>query len=726
MIVSLTSHPKRIATTHLAIESILNQTFKPTNIILNLASADFPDGFASLPNEIQSLIDNGNILLNFSDKNYLVATKLLPTLTWCAKKKYKKCIVTIDDDRIYHPELLETLYKRHKEYPGHIIAPYVRPYILSESRGIDYLHRDSNSSLEEKLEGLGEKLEEKLLCLEDKLLCGIFGSGKHHGRHFDDDMFGIFEGFGGVLYPAYDCLYMEVFNFDKFKQLTPFADDIWFQVMAILAGTKCIGLSEDDAKKVGNPPEIPNTQECGLFHKHLYANDLMCYKTMYHYKVLDKVFKDKSKFKSVFKCVKCARLIDISKKTITNPNSSSNSNLNLNLTLSCPVCLNDRPKRLLFVGAYGYGNIGDNIYEKIWKKLFSNSSYEICCVPDTVLVNSKGAFTDKLKFKDEYYCPDVLIIGGGGLLKDFEHNKFMRYHFDYALEEKIPIIFASIGLQLGRSDEFNVNFFSEYTKNVLKNATLILVRSLVDEQMLSSLKLRNVCYFPDASYIYVPLFKIKPKHKRYISLIQTGCANIHLPEVKDKIYDKNEKIIIQNWGGKTKPEAIKDFPEYDLFLLSKHISKQNVKSSKVYMGHGISKKLAAFRYPEVKVKGDISVKKAVQFVANSKLVITGRYHGYTIAKSMNIEVNTPIFNHKINSEKKNPDFKSKINSAYILKYIIDNYDMSLSYPDLWSEADRNYNIVELSKKVKVSVPLLQALDNEHIYKFLVSGYIEPF
>ena len=104
-------------------------------------------------------------------------------------------IITIDDDRVYHPDFCELLWKEHLKSKHAIICPVARVY------GRDNF--DYN-------------------CLN--YFNGAF--------LVELDAFGVFEGFAGVLYPPH-ALHLDVFNFDLFKMLTPYAYDIWFQIMAL-------------------------------------------------------------------------------------------------------------------------------------------------------------------------------------------------------------------------------------------------------------------------------------------------------------------------------------------------------------------------------------------------------------------------------------------------------------------------------------------------------------
>jgi hypothetical protein len=250
LVVSLTSHPGRINTAYLSIESILRQSKKPQHIVLYLASEDFPGGLdnANIPQSLR-LLEKRGLEIKFSDINYKSAIKLIPAL----RDFPGATIVTIDDDRLYRPDLLKSLWAQHQKYPQEIISPSARHYIFDEIKGI--------------FEYLAHILE------------SLF---------YDVCNFGIFEGFSGVLYPA-NALDNEVYDLRRFLKYASCADDLWFQTMAIKKGTKVRGLPQEINEKFHLPIEIEGTQEVGLFHQHLNKNTKMLNRLLRRYKLLETV-----------------------------------------------------------------------------------------------------------------------------------------------------------------------------------------------------------------------------------------------------------------------------------------------------------------------------------------------------------------------------------------------------------------------------------------------------
>ena len=107
VIVSMTSWKKRINNAHYPIEILINNTYKPDKIILNLAIEEFPQKNLELPKSILKLFKFNNFEIFWVYKNNNVFKKLIPTIN-----RFKKdLIITIDDDVIYPYDLIENIIK---------------------------------------------------------------------------------------------------------------------------------------------------------------------------------------------------------------------------------------------------------------------------------------------------------------------------------------------------------------------------------------------------------------------------------------------------------------------------------------------------------------------------------------------------------------------------------------------------------------------------------------
>ena len=192
IIVSLTTFGKRIYDVAFTIESIMQQSMKANRIILWL---DYSFEGKRLPQFIQYQQKRGLEVAYCKDlRSY---KKLIPAL----HRYPDAAIITIDDDALYEPDLLERL-----------IVPY-----LEDSQYI-YCHRFHKMSFDENGQIL-PYLQWQWHCKDDTPSHLNFPTGV-----------------GGVLYPPHS-LDDEVINEDVFMDICKYADDIWLKAMAIKKGT---------------------------------------------------------------------------------------------------------------------------------------------------------------------------------------------------------------------------------------------------------------------------------------------------------------------------------------------------------------------------------------------------------------------------------------------------------------------------------------------------------
>lgn len=192
IIVSLTTFPARIGYVHETIQSLLTQTKKPREVILWLASEQFPG--KRLPDCLTDL-QNYGLTIKWCDdiRSY---KKLIPTL----EEYPDSLIITADDDMYYHPKMIERLYNAYLKDPYNIQCHRVTKFYIQDGKyktsagGYDIY---SHASFLHKLTG---------------------GSG--------------------ALYPP-ASLHPDITNRALFKELAPTNDDIWFWFMALLNGRRC-------------------------------------------------------------------------------------------------------------------------------------------------------------------------------------------------------------------------------------------------------------------------------------------------------------------------------------------------------------------------------------------------------------------------------------------------------------------------------------------------------
>ena len=220
VIVSLTTYGKRLYDVALTIESIMQGSMKPNRIVLWL-----DNGLENilLPIALQKQQERG-LEISFC-KDVRSYTKLIPALC----KYPDAAIITIDDDAIYHYDLVEKLVNKHKECPRHIIANRIHQVVLDENhRPVPYM------------------------------------KWKWNENPVNDSSLNFFTGVGGVLYPPHS-LDDEVLNESVFMDICKFADDVWFYAMALKKGTRVCKCYTHNPK--GEDYLLNNgVQDVGLLH----------------------------------------------------------------------------------------------------------------------------------------------------------------------------------------------------------------------------------------------------------------------------------------------------------------------------------------------------------------------------------------------------------------------------------------------------------------------------
>lgn len=223
IIVSLTSHPGRIKTTHITINTILQQTLKPDKIILWLTEEEFPQKEEELPQELLKLKNLG-LTIDWCEaiKSY---KKLIPSL----RKYPDDIIITIDDDVYYPKNLLEGLYNSYLENPECISANRISRKQLINNKLTHISPRKYTYKKSQKI------------CYTN-----------------------MFNGAGGVLYPPHSL------HKDALTPSNIIAnDDHYFWAMAVLNKTKikeALGYKFDLIN-------VENTQQCAFSSKKRIKNN---------------------------------------------------------------------------------------------------------------------------------------------------------------------------------------------------------------------------------------------------------------------------------------------------------------------------------------------------------------------------------------------------------------------------------------------------------------------
>lgn len=191
LIVSLTTHSRRLFETWLSIESIMQGSVLPNRIILWL-NEDMQSN--SIP-EILFRQQKRGLEIHYT-KDIGPYTKIIPALTQFPDAH----IVTIDDDMIYPYDTLELLVNAQKQNPNSICANRVLSIVPNK----DY------------------KVWKETIPVGGDMSQSLF-----------------FEAVCGVIYPP-KCFSPEVFNDSEFLSICPTADDVWLNCMARLNHTPIV------------------------------------------------------------------------------------------------------------------------------------------------------------------------------------------------------------------------------------------------------------------------------------------------------------------------------------------------------------------------------------------------------------------------------------------------------------------------------------------------------
>ena len=240
VIVSLTTHGKRLYEVYLTIESIMQGTVLPNKIILWL-SEEYKN--SPLPITLRNQMKRGLEVRYCRDvRSY---TKLIPAL----REFPDSVIITIDDDVFYQPDMLEGLLNAHAIYPNDVLANRVDEIVLgSDGKPITCL----NWNIFQKPKGVSPL----------NLALGV----------------------EGVLYPP-NSFDEEVLNEQVFLSICPTADDLCFKAMELRAGTNVRHVYTHYERGGEIIPNI-GTQDIGLQYINENVND--CKNDSQFAKVLDR------------------------------------------------------------------------------------------------------------------------------------------------------------------------------------------------------------------------------------------------------------------------------------------------------------------------------------------------------------------------------------------------------------------------------------------------------
>ena len=220
LIVSLTTYPKRIGLIPQVLDSLYEQRRNPDEIILWLASEQFPEGEAALPTRLLELKEQGKLTIRWCDdlkahKKYFFAMQEYP----------EDLIVTVDDDLTYSKDMLSALYNSYLLYPDAVSTVRAHLIVLDENQQI--LPYQS-------------WIQETDTCIHEPCMQLMATGG------------------AGVLYPPH-LFRKEFFDPQAIMENSPYADDLWLKAMQLASEVPVV---------VARPHEqlryLPDSQEEAL------------------------------------------------------------------------------------------------------------------------------------------------------------------------------------------------------------------------------------------------------------------------------------------------------------------------------------------------------------------------------------------------------------------------------------------------------------------------------
>lgn len=218
VVVSMTSFPAAIPYAEKAVRSILHGSQLPDKLILYVTLSQFAEG--DMPQSLLTLADENPVFeIRNYDRDIRSYRKLIPALIDFPDA----IIVTVDDDVVYHPNMLRDLLELHTQIPDAVLAHRAKRIVLGEKYRKWKKYRWYHF--------LFKRIHRSFLTLQT--------------------------GVGGVLYPPHS-LKAEMMDVELFTKLAPSTDDIWFWAAGVANGYPVIPVpfGHNKPKGVGKPKRL--------------------------------------------------------------------------------------------------------------------------------------------------------------------------------------------------------------------------------------------------------------------------------------------------------------------------------------------------------------------------------------------------------------------------------------------------------------------------------------
>lgn len=270
--------------------------------------------------------------------------------------------------------------------------------------------------------------------------------------------------------------------------------------------------------------------------------------------------------------------------------------------------------KIAFVGASGYGNVGDDTYPLVFRRQFPEA--------ELVFFNSDlpRALPDDIQ---------LLVMGGGGIIYNVgtdetiesRHFRCMKFYMDWAIGRGIPWGFLSCGVQFAvhRDAHFAVDL--QPWVPYLQKASFITLRSPECVRIVAAITGREtgLQWFPDAAYLFRPsgpaagsAGESASLARPTLTLIPTGLINPrnrHTQHMLRHFNSMDYEITWMNMGAPVDDEV--------------HLQE------------------ALLREPAARIVRNPTPDEAFRQVGASRMVLSGRYHGMLFARMQGIPFYVP-------------------------------------------------------------------------------------
>lgn len=267
--------------------------------------------------------------------------------------------------------------------------------------------------------------------------------------------------------------------------------------------------------------------------------------------------------------------------------------------------------KIAFIGASGYGNVGDDTYPLVFQEQFRGA--------ELLFLNSDlpAEMPSDL---------DLLVLGGGGILYNSStadsshepspHFRCMQFYMDHAITRGIPWGFLSCGLQFRayREDDYRADLapWAPY----LQRADFITVRSpeCVRRILEMTGRQEGLAFYPDAAYLFHPPASVSraADDRPMLTIVPAGFINPrngHTQHMVRLARSMNYEVVWMNMGAAVDDDA--------------HLDN------------------AQLLEPTVRIIRNPHPDTAFAQIGASRLVLTGRYHGMIFARTQGIPFYVP-------------------------------------------------------------------------------------